>query len=263
MAKKGVCHNKNDGVPVVLGGGASRGPGHSGLLDALDDARVLISMYIGISIGSIVGAFRTNNRTTEQIDDVFVSGLQKMWSVGGVLRALVPPVFQPLRLFGGGVLDLVPIMSDLVDEYGLTTQDNLYIVAYDLISRQVVVFSGHDYNLKLALAASCAVPGMMRPVEVYYKGRRMLLVDGGVFHPHPGSLCAKPAIIGKLIDTVGLNLVYTDREEDVICSVGKPFAPFFTSLSREKVTELHEYGYTQARDALAVPLRRGLLPIAA
>lgn len=263
MHTKGVFHNKNDGVPVVLGGGASRGPGHSGLLDALDEARVQISMYIGISIGSIVGALRTNNWTTEQIDDVFVSGLQKMWSVGGILRALVPPVFHPLRLLGGGLLDLVPIVSDLVDENDLATQDDLHIVAYDLLSREVVVFKGHNYDLKLALAASCAVPGMMRPVEYHYQGRRLLLVDGGVFHPHPGSLCSKPAVIGKLIDNLGLNMVYTDRAEDVICSVGKPFAPFFTSLSREKVTELHEYGYTQARDALAEPLRRGLLPVAA
>lgn len=263
MHTKGVCHNKNDGVPVVLGGGASRGPGLCGLLDALDEANVSVDQYTCISIGSLVGAFRTNKRTTEEIDDVFVTGLQKMWSVGGVLRAMIPPVFQPRRLLGGGVLDLVPIMSDLVNEHQLTTQDDLYIVAYDLITRQVVVFSGHDYNLKLALAASCAVPGMMRPVEYIYKGRRMLLVDGGVFHPHPGSLCAKPAVIGKLIDVAGLNLVYPDRAEDIVCSVGKPFAPFFTSLSREKVTELHEYGYTQARDALAEPLQQGLLPVVA
>lgn len=255
--------NKKKGIPVVLGGGASRGPGLLGLVDVLDEERVMRSGYVTVSIGTIVGTFLANGYTTRQVGEVFVEGLEKMWGVGGLLRALVPPVLDPLRLVGGGLLDLVPLMRDLVREYQLTTQDCQEIVCFDLLRQEVVRISGHDYPLHLAMAGSSAVPGLMRPVSMTWNGRKMLLVDGGVWHPHPGSLCEKPAIIGKLIDAYGMGLVYPDRPQDHVVSVGMPFARFFTSLSRGRVQELHQYGYSRAREALSVPLRRGLLPVVA
>lgn len=259
--KKGFIH-KRDGVPVVLGGGASRGPGLLGLVDVLNEARVLRSGYLGVSIGSIVATLLMNGFTTEQIAEFFATWLKKMWGLGGVLRALFPPIFDPVRFVGGGVLDLVPIMEDFVREYELKPAAD--ILGYDLRSREAVVFKGgEDYPLARVLAGACAVPGLMRPVSLKHNGRSMLVADGGIWHPHPGALCDKPAVIGKLIYPTGMGLVYPDRDCDFVVEVGMPFAPFFTALSLEKVEELRQYGYSRARKALSLPLRRGLLPVAA
>jgi predicted acylesterase/phospholipase RssA len=250
-----------EGIPIVLGGGGMRGASLLGFLDFLEDEGVICQDFTGVSIGSIVAAFYTNGYSTKQIRQVFIDELCKpSWTL--MWQSLIPPVFNPLRMFCGGFVNMVPFMTYLVEKFGLKTRDNLRIIAFDLLAREPVVFEGHDFPLEIALTASCAVPGMVRPVPYEKDGRHYMLVDGGVYHPQPGKFCNTPAIIAKLIDIPGMQLLFPDRREDFIASVGDPQSRFFTRLTNREVDQLHQYGYTMAKDSLCVPIRRGDIPVA-
>lgn len=258
MAKKTMSGRS---IPVVLGGGGMRGVGLLGLLRFLEEQLVIIGKIFGISIGSIVGAMYTNGRKTDEIEKVFLDDLRSAW--WPVFQGLIPPLLNPLRLVGGGVFDLMPLMRHLVEKYDLKPNDQLNIVCYDALRREPVVFSGTDYDLATVLAASCAVPGIMRPVIYTWRGRTMYLYDGGIYHPQPGEFCPSPAIIGKLIDFPFVSLVFPERRGDFVASVSQATANFLTPLSRAKVKELLEHGYRAARESLERPLRLGLIPTTA
>lgn len=254
MAKKAVSRRS---IPVVLGGGGMRGVGLLGLLRFLEEQLVLIGKIFGVSIGSIVGAMYTNGRKTEEIEKVFLDDLRTAW--WPLFQSLIPPL-NPFRLMGGGLIDLVPLMRHLVEKYDLKPNDQLQIIAYDVLRREPVVFSGTDYDLAAVLAASCAVPGIMRPVIYTWRGRTMYLYDGAVYHPQPGEFSPSPAIIGKLIDFPFINLIFPERRGDFVASISQATANFLTPLSRGQVKELLEHGYRSARESLEQPIRLGLIP---
>lgn len=250
---------QTEGIPVVLGGGAMRGVSLLGFLDFLEEEQVICSDYTGVSIGSIVATFYTNGYTTKQIRQVFIEELCRP-SLSLMWRSLIPPVFNPLRMFCGGFVNLLPFMTDLVERHQLTHKPNLKIIAFDLLTRKPVVMD--DFPLEVALTASCAVPGLMRPVPFEKDGQSYMLVDGGTFHPHPGSFCSAPAIIAKLIDLPGMQLLFPDRREDFVATVGDPLSRFFTRLNNADVDKLQQYGYRKAQEALAAFIRRGDIPVA-
>lgn len=236
-----------------------RGVSLLGFLDFLEEESVLCSDYTGVSIGSIVATFYTNGYTTKQIRQVFLEELCKP-SLSLMWRSLIPPVFNPLRMFCGGFVNLLPFMTDLVERYQLEHKPNLKIIAFDLLSCKPMVMD--DFPLAVALTASCAVPGLMRPVPFTKDGQSYVLVDGGAYHPHPGKFCDAPAIIAKLIDLPGMQMLFPDRREDFVASVGDPHSRFFTRLNNAEVDKLHEYGYRKAQETLAAFIRRGDIPVA-
>lgn len=252
----------NDGgISVVLGGGGSRGPSLLGFLDYLDSEGVEYNDFTGVSIGSVVAAFWTNGYSVEDIkqvfrDELFNSGLD-MW-----FKCLVPPL-NPLRWIGLGMVDPLPVMRELVEKYELKPNRKLRMVAFDLITRKPVVFEGKNYDLVTALAASCSVPGMLRPVTAWVDGHYCLLVDGGLHHPQPGHYAKAPAIIAKLIDMPFMELIFPDRRGDFVASVGDPYAPFFSRLSDDDIERLYQHGLACARRDLQSSIRKGLIPVRA
>lgn len=254
-------NNKAAGISIVLGGGAMRGVSHLGLLDYLEVEHVNAIDYTGVSIGSLVAALYTNGYCTSEIRQVFARELTNP-GLAALFSALVPPLFAPLARLAGGVIDLLPLISELVQNYNLKTRSNLRMVAYDYRTMSPVVFENHNYDLATALAASCAVPGIMRPLTYERDGRKYLLVDGGVYHPHPGVFCQGPCIVAKLMDSFVLNLVYPDREQDFVTSIGDPRCGFFTRLSPRRAKELHLFGYERARADLHGAIERGEIPVA-
>jgi hypothetical protein len=234
---------------------------------------------MGVSIGAVVAALFTNGKEPAEIGDILKElfknsifdifdpknwvrnvrdGKQdwKLW-----LKVIAPPL-NPLRWFGLPLLDMLPVMRELVEKYDLKPNPHLKIVAFDLIRRKPVVFEGTDYDLAVALAASCTVwgPAMMRPVPCWYKGSYYLLVDGGFFHPQPGILNEGRAIIAKLIDNPFLELLFADRKGDLVVSLSDHFESFFSALTDEDVERMHAQGHSRTHEALSAPLRRGLIP---
>lgn len=257
-----------------------RGVSLTGALHFLEMQSVAVGQITGVSIGSVVAALATNGYSPEEIKLIFVddlkpsvvnsaikglvpSILEPVRRLGGaqaVLRSLIPPFWDPVRLLGGGLIDLLPTMQGLVKELNLKPNNRLRIVAYDAARREPIVFEGCDYDLAMALAASCSVPGLFRPVMWRNQDRTHMLYDGGIFHPQPG-ISEAPSIIFKLIDYPFLDLVFPDRKGDFVASVGDQMQAFFGKLSLEKAERLFWDGYAAARDALSVPLKRGEIPV--
>lgn len=200
-------------IELVLGGGGIKGFGHIGLLKALEERKVALSKITGVSIGSIIATLYTNGYTPEQINQIFISELESLEPDGLKEKLRLP---SARRLIKGGFVDLRDLFKKLVEKYKLKPQPNLRILAYDVVAGQPVIFEGSAYNLSEAIAASCAIPFIMRPV---WHGRHSqpnedaghaetaccegghggsILVDGGMHHPNPGEFASGSAIISKL-----------------------------------------------------------------
>ncbi len=210
-------------IEAVLGGGGIKGFGHIGLLKAIEKHNIKIGTITGVSIGSAVGAFYTNGFSPDAITEIMLEEFERL-SPHGRDRGV-----QVRKLLRGGLIDLRTLFGDVVRRYKLKPTANLRILAYNVLQRKPYIFEGEHYDLATAIAASCAVPGVMRPVwygqddlisvlsTVFKRGRvnpnraakgarpaageaeaAGIFIDGGVHHPNPDEFCKGPAIISKL-----------------------------------------------------------------
>lgn len=249
MAKKSI--------PLVLGGGARRGIYLLGLLAYLEDRQVSLKHITGISVGGVVAALYTCGVPIGKIKRVFIDYLTYP-GLTTTARALAPSM--SLMSFMG-LLDMEPVIEDLLKNCALSPNRNLRLVAYDLLSMQPVVFEGEDYDIVKTLAGCCALPVLMRPVEYQLKGRSMLLVDAGVYHPQPGSFSEEPSIIAKLIDNFFANSFYPDRQGDFVASIADETASFFGVVGEQEVEDLYALGYRRAKEQLGGAIDSGAIPV--
>lgn len=200
-----------DGFTLVLGGGGSTGVAYCcGVLQALHEVAGLnvadADVIIGTSAGAVVAADlalgrslhevmetvsdtakptagRDHRRAWQSKPDLVRRMIGSAWimsrsSLPIAVRTPEPPALLQ-RLFPGALLD--------IDDGGWTKrytlewpEQTVWTVASDLeTGRRVVLRAGGASprsTLRQAVEASCAVPGVFRPVRV--DGRR--LVDGGV-----------------------------------------------------------------------------------
>lgn len=196
---------------VVLGAGGVKGLCHIGFLKAARELMVSTGKVTGVSAGSIAATFDRNGFTPDEMLDIFLTDeMRKPTS------ALANPLsfLNPLTYLAGGVVNIEAFIDRIVRRYGLKPQDDLRILAYNVLRREPTVFEGTDYNLTKAIAASCAVPFVMRPVLYFPERSREagfitgkakesmqrfgLLVDGGVHHINPGHFSEGPAIVASL-----------------------------------------------------------------
>lgn len=166
---------KRRGVALALGGGAARGWAHIGVLRALDEADIPVSMIAGTSIGALVGGCYLAGRLDEL--EAFARSLTRRGLMG----------LLDFRFGGDGLLGGMRLNARLVN----TLKD---IRIEDLDRPFVAVATegrnGHEVwmdqgSLVLAMRASYAVPGIFQPVEC--GGRR--LSDGALVNPVPVSVC--------------------------------------------------------------------------
>ncbi len=184
---------------IALGGGGARGFAHVPMLEALDELGIAPSVVAGTSIGSLIGA-------------AYASGMS-----GGAIRSYCEELFHRRteilkRLFShwngglaafrvannGSPFSGENILKALLPETLPATFEELKIpllaVTTDFYAQcQHVVDHG---PLVPAIAASSALPGVLRPIEL--DGR--ILVDGGFSNPVPFDLLADRADILAAID---------------------------------------------------------------
>ncbi len=156
-------------VGLALGGGFARGVAHVGVLRVLQDHGVPIHCLAGTSAGAVVAAAYA----------------------GGAPLSLMERVAASTHLhdLAEWTLSLSGLASDRRLEHYLRRMtpverfDQLHIplvvVASDLLRGEPVYFTQGE--LSIALRASCAYPGLFRPVE--WDGRP--LVDGFLTEPVP------------------------------------------------------------------------------
>jgi len=169
-------------IALALSGGAAYGAAHIGVLQALEEEGCEIAGLSGTSAGSLVGTLYALGVGTDELEEL---ARQISWTD---LVRLAPP--------GLGLLAIDRLRTWMKDRIGPVDLSEapipLRIVATDLAAGEAVVFASGPADL--AVAASCAIPGLFRPVE--HEGR--VLVDGGIVNNLPVSL-ARELGVGPVV----------------------------------------------------------------
>lgn len=281
-------------IELVLGGGGIKGFGHIGFLKAIEEQQINTGKVTGVSIGSAVAALYTNGYQPEEITGIFLKELVRLSPNRGARGVRVRDMLR-------GGINLKQMFEDICSRYELKPRRNLRILAFNVLNGKPVVFEGCRYDLSSALAASCSVPGVMRPVWYgqkdlastvrtvvgSWRGRTSegILVDGGVHHPAPGEFCKGPAIISKLgiarslpsewlspvdlffhmVEVLAYRLVewyYPDPRNHLVIKTGMPNVACLTfGISEGKCLEMVEYGYRQALPQLEAAVKLGRVPV--
>lgn len=175
-------------VGLALGSGSSRGWAHIGVIQALEEMGIRPQVVAGASIGALVGA-------------VYVCGeLEPFSQWVKSLRRM--DVFNLLDLsLGGGIVKGEKLFSYFQQHHPNPPIESL---AQRYVSVATAMHTGREVWLRqgpimAAARASCALPGLLAPVEV--DGQWML--DGGLVNPVPVSACR--ALGADVVIAVNLN----------------------------------------------------------
>ena len=170
---------------LALGGGGARALAHVAVLEALDELNEKPVAIAGSSMGALLGAAYAAGMSGKDIRRFILALVHDRAEVFRRLIAARAGTFASLLNVGFDValLDAEKfcgqfLPSDIPDRFdGLAIP--LVIMASDLHRREPVAFTSGA--LKPALAASVAVPTVMRPVVIDDR----VLIDGGATNPVP------------------------------------------------------------------------------
>lgn len=190
------------GIALALGVGFSRGFAHLGVLEVLEDEQIPISAIVGTSIGGLLGAAYADGISLRDLCD-----LGRRVRVRDFLR------FHPSEQ--GGQETRKDLIGQFVQEwFRAASVEELpiptAIVSTDLDTGAPYVFTRGP--LDVAIRASCAFPGLVKPVE--YEGR--LLADGCIAAPVPMAIAARingGCVLGV---SVGSNAASTSSSENAV-----------------------------------------------
>lgn len=177
---------REPGVCVALGGGGARGLAHILVAEALEEAGVRPKAITGASMGAVVGAAWAAGIPAKDMRQHLLKLLASRADVMsrvlmcrvGRLSDLFAGQFQnPILLDGERILDLFwpKAVPDRFEDLAVP----FTAVATDFFGRRARRFSSGA--LAPAVAASMAIPGLIKPIEI----DGMVLVDGGVTDPLP------------------------------------------------------------------------------
>jgi NTE family protein len=164
------------GVTLALGGGFSRGFAHLGVLEALEEEQIPVAAIVGTSIGGLLGAAYADGISVRDLCD-----LARQVRMRDFLRFQLSekaPHGRRKDCLGKFVQDW--FRAGQLEELSIPTS----IVATDLDSGAPYVFEKGP--IEVALRATCAFPGLVKPVE--YQGR--LLADGCIVAPVPTEIAS-------------------------------------------------------------------------
>ena len=182
-------------VGLALGGGAARAFSHIGVLDGLTKHRIPIDIVTGTSMGAIIGAMYATQPdvaalkshlcaylNSEEFEESGFNFFKELDSHDeGILaemgRMARRGVFNTLSITKTSLVNDKTAASNyayLIEDLNVEqTRVPFAAVALDLRSGESVILN--QGRLRDVIAASCAMPGVLNPVEL--EGR--LLVDGG------------------------------------------------------------------------------------
>lgn len=186
--------NRSPRWALALGGGAARGIAHVGIMRALEKNGLKPDLVVGTSAGALAGVFLAAGVSA---DRAAVWGESLRWPL------MIRPVVSRLGLMSNDRL------GDLLRRaLPVRTFDELVIpfacMATDLSTAEPVLLCEGD--LISALRASCAIPGLVVPVE----RDGLQLVDGGVTANVP---TAVSRLLGAdVVVAVDVNMAYRRTE---------------------------------------------------
>ncbi len=171
---------------LALAGGGARSLGEIVVLEALDEMGVKPVAIAGASLGALIGAAyaagmdgKTIRRhVVERAHDRAGTLSRLMAARAAALSAfLTAPFGNPMLV--DATKFCATFLPPMVPEDFADLAIPLTVVATDFYARREVAFSSGP--LKAAIAASMALPGLVRPMEI--EGR--VLVDGAAVNPLP------------------------------------------------------------------------------
>ncbi len=165
--------NKN-GIALALGGGVARGWAHIGVLRALDEANIPISMIAGTSIGAVVGCYLAGKH--DELKE-FARSITRR----NILR------YVDFTLGKSGFIAGNRLAERLDEELGDIRIEDL---GKRFVAVATEIDTGHEVWLEHgllapAIRASYALPGVFQPAT--HMGKH--LVDGALVNPVPVSAC--------------------------------------------------------------------------
>ena len=198
---------------LALGGGGARGLAHIAVLEALDDMGTRPAAIAGTSIGALIGAAYAAGMSGKEIRRFVIMLAHDRAEILRRLIATRAGTFANLLNLGFGSATLVDaekfceqfLPEKVPHEFG-ELEIPLLIVATDLYRREQAVFSSGA--LKPALAASIALPAVMRPVVLAER----ILIDGGATNPLPFEELRGRADVVVAVDISGAP---TDARRDI------------------------------------------------
>jgi NTE family protein len=189
-------------IALALGGGSARGLAHIAMLEVFDELGIKPSIIAGTSMGSICGACYAAGLSAAEIRDgfesQFTSAAAFFKQFAGKLRGSLSTLWS---VRSPGIVDNVTLFEMLLPEVLHNDFSSLKIpflaIAADFYAIEQVIL---DHGPVIpALAASCALPGMARPVVL--EGR--VLIDGGYVNPVPYDVVMDRADITVAVDVTG------------------------------------------------------------
>ncbi|WP_052513213.1 patatin-like phospholipase family protein [Bosea sp. LC85] len=188
-------------LALVLGAGGARGLSHIAVLEALDELGVRPGLIVGCSIGAIIGAaYAAGLSGTDLREHVALTFRDRARVIARLLDARVGKFTDLMRGLGNPVLIDGERLLDLfwpqaVPDRFEELQSPFAAIATDYhLHAEVSLTSG---PLTPAVAASLAIPGLVRPVVL---GGRVL-IDGGAINPLPYDRLLAPGRIVMAVDT--------------------------------------------------------------
>ncbi|MGW8313640.1 MAG: patatin-like phospholipase family protein [Desulfuromonadales bacterium] len=180
---------------MALGGGAARAFSHIGVLAGFKRHGIPVDIVTGTSMGALIGAMYAVHKDVSAIKERFAayinseefaeSGFNFFKELDSHAEGILAEISRLARrgMFNALMVTKIALVSEktaassfafLIDDIAVEqTGIPFASVALDLYSGESVVLS--QGRLREVVAASCAMPGVLNPVEL---GGR-LLVDGG------------------------------------------------------------------------------------
>jgi NTE family protein len=188
-------------VGLALGGGAARGLAHIGVLKVLEREKIPIDIITGTSIGALIGGVYAVMRDAARMEerfrrfvlskefkrDEFDFLMESKHSKPGILYSVSnlvrKGIFYSLSVAKTSFISAEHFahnINSLLDDLPIEkTSIPFSPLAVDIDTAEEVMFTSG--SLRRAVAASCAIPGLLPPIDI--GGRR--LIDGGWIHKVP------------------------------------------------------------------------------
>ncbi|HEY0718450.1 MAG TPA: patatin-like phospholipase family protein [Streptosporangiaceae bacterium] len=190
----------------VLGGGGVLGAYEVGMLRALDEAQIRPDLVVGTSVGAINGAFVAAD------PDVAAERLGELWAGAHLQRAFSGTLLgRATRLARSGthLHETEPLLKMLDDELPAKDFSDLRL-PFNCVAASIESASARWFTegpLAPAVLASCAVPGLLPPVEI-----------GGIHYFDGGLVDSIP--VGRAVE-LGAGTVYVLQ----VGRIERPLAP--------------------------------------
>lgn len=187
---------------MALGSGGARGLAHISYIEALDEMGLAPAVIAGTSIGALFGAGWAHGMRGAELREHALRLLTNFQETAGRLWTTNKPTLQGIMSNGISMqVDALNLTEAFLPEgfpadfAALGVRCN--VVATDFYAWRSVVF--REGPLRPAIAASLAIPGLLRPVRI----EKRLFIDGGATNPLPIDLVRNDSDIVIGIDVNG------------------------------------------------------------